>query len=126
MTLEQVNSTFVYKTDEEKYGIKEYWDELDGGEGDCESYSITLKRHVKEFKYYTYWYCKLGGAGHCVLVDSSEQYIIDNNTQKVLSILDYKKAYDVTNLKPYKSYELVWKFTSAFFIKQYFKLTNKL
>jgi hypothetical protein len=120
MTLIELNSKYIYVTDEERYGINEYWNELeyDGINfwGDCESYAITIKRYIKGFEDYNYYYCKLNGVGHCLLVSPDELYCIDNNVKRKIPLNLYESTYIVDGLRPYKWYELWWKFSTAYLI----------
>ncbi len=126
MTLQEINKRFIYATDKDLTGFSEAWlglQEIDGKlMGDCEDYAITLKREVAGFHNWNYWYCKLNGEGHCILVSQSGLNVIDNNIKNPISMETYLDIYDITNLRPYKWYELMWKLTSAWFIKQYLKL----
>ena len=131
MTLQQLNNKFRYKTDKEQYGISEYWEELktspDGYMyGDCETYSITLKRRVDGFQNWKYWYCKLNDGGHCVLVSPDGSTVIDNNIQKPIMPIEYIDMYTITNFRKYKWYELLWKFGSAKVIGLWFKYISKM
>lgn len=128
MALQEFNIKWKYKTDLEKYGVKELWEEPKPNsngeyESDCESYAIFLKRNIYNFKDWNYYYCKLNGEGHCLLSDGD--MMIDNNTQKVHGIHWYKDTYNITNLRKYKWYELIWKFGTAKIILMYLRLKGK-
>lgn len=103
MTLKDVNKRFIYKLDIEQFRVKELWtglQEVDGKlVGDCEDYCITLKRNVKEFKDYEYYYCKLNGIGHCILYKNGN--VIDCNIKSVVTLGHYLKIYGMTELKKY-------------------------
>jgi len=124
MRLYEVNRKFEYMPDRMQYGFKEVWLPLQnvGGRliGDCESYAITLKQEVDEYYLWQYHYCKINGNGHCVLV--CKDMVIDNNIRRPISLQKYKQAYEITGLRPYRWYELVWKFASAWVLKQWIKL----
>ena len=111
MTLAEVNSRFVYKTDTNQYGRVEHWATLsevgDKLVGDCESYALHLKKYVPEFKDYDLYHCKLGGEGHCIL--SNGFIMIDNNTQRRLALYKYMEDYKVTDLRKYWKIEVLWK-----------------
>lgn len=117
MTLKELNSRFIYKLDSDQFGISEVWSgliEKDGKlYGDCEDYAITLKREAQGFQNWDYWYCKLNGGGHCILVSPDRSSAIDNNTQRVVSLDTYLDMYVVTDLRQYRWYELLLKFMSA-------------
>ena len=130
MTLQQLNNKFRYKTDKEQYGISEYWEELktspDGYMyGDCETYSITLKRRVDGFEDWNYYYCTLNGYGHCVLVSPDGLTVIDNNIQSPISLETYY-MYDIEHFRKYTELELLWKFGSAKVIGLWFKYISKM
>lgn len=104
MTLEEVNSKYHYKSDKEKYGTSlDVWEipeEIDGViESDCESYCRLLKAKVEWFKDWDYWYCKLEGVGHCVLMKDGQ--VIDCNVQDVISLDRYCMMYRVEGFKKY-------------------------
>jgi predicted transglutaminase-like cysteine proteinase len=115
MTLNELNSRFVYKLDSEQFGFNEVWlglQDVNGKlVGDCEDYAISVKNKVSGFKNWNYYWCKLNGEGHCILSNGVD--MIDNNVQRMTSLDNYKKMYEVTELRPYRWYELVWKFSSA-------------
>jgi len=123
MTLQEFNKNWTYKTDKEKFGIEEYWeepvpDENGKYESDCESYAIFVKRNILGFQHWKYYYCKLNGNGHCVLISEFGNLVIDNNIQTPTDLEDYKiemerRSAVITELRPYKWYELLWKFGSA-------------
>lgn len=126
MTLQGINKRFVYAKDKDLTGFNEAWlglQEVDGKlKGDCEDYAITLKREVQGFKSWNYWYCKLNGIGHCILVSPSGQTVIDNNIRVAINIEAYMNTYSISELRPYTKIELLWKFTQAWFIKQWLKV----
>lgn len=123
MTLSEINKAFVYKTDKEQYGFNEVWLPLQNVNGklvgDCESYAITLKNEIKEFKDWDYWYCELNGDGHCILVNKEKTLMIDNNTKEVISLYSFEKIYRVENLRKYSKIELLYKFFLAKIIKMW-------
>jgi hypothetical protein len=125
MTLDEINNRFVYVTDKEQYGVSEYWEEgtvaSDGNMYmDCESYAITCKKHIEDFKDWNYYWCRMNGDGHCILSNGVD--MIDNNVQRVISLDKYKKMYDVTELRAFKWYELMWKFGSAKVLSVWLKI----
>jgi predicted transglutaminase-like cysteine proteinase len=115
MTLDELNRRFVYKLDSEQFGFNEVWlglQDVDGKlVGDCEDYAISVKNKVPGFKDWNYYWCRMNGEGHCILSNGVD--MVDNNVQRVISLDKYKKMCEVTELRPYKWYELVWKFGSA-------------
>lgn len=125
MTLEEINSKFVYKTDKEQFGVEELWTGLqevdDKLVGDCEDYAITLKNNVEEFKDWDYWYCKLNGTGHCVLVSSDTKFIIDNNCKITVELASYKDKYSITNLKKYNLIRIWYSFSKAYITQLFTK-----
>lgn len=78
--LEVLNAKFEYTTDQVQYGAYEYWAELDLNrdkvKGDCEDYSLTIK---KEFGGMIY-ICKYKNDGHAILKLPNGQWI--DNIQK--------------------------------------------
>jgi hypothetical protein len=128
MTLEEINNRFVYVTDKEQYGVDEYWEEgtiaSDGNMYmDCESYAITCKKYIEDFKDWDYYWCRMNGEGHCILSNGVD--MIDNNVQRVTSLDKYKKVYEVTELRQYRWYELMWKFGSAKVLSVWLKILGK-
>jgi predicted transglutaminase-like cysteine proteinase len=124
MTLEDINRRFLYITDKARYGVEEYWNPLEESDGnlygDCESYAITLKREVSLFEDWNYYWCRMNGEGHCILSNGVD--MIDNNVKQVTSLGKYKKMYDVTELRAFKWYELMWKFGSAKVLSVWLKI----
>lgn len=113
MTLKELNQKFEYVTDSTQYGRVEHWAELEemNGKlyGDCESYAITLKKNVPEFKDWDYWYCKISSGGHCILRNGSK--VIDNNCQSVMSWESYLNRYSPTKVSKYTKIGLWYRFT---------------
>jgi predicted transglutaminase-like cysteine proteinase len=126
MTLDTINSKFTYVTDKEMWGVDEYWCGLmeSDGElwGDCEDYAITLKNNIIQFKEWKYYWCKMNGQGHCILVNPQETLMIDNNTKEITFINDFERVYTITELRPYTKLELLWKFTQAKVLSVWFKI----
>jgi hypothetical protein len=52
-------------------------------------------------------------------------FVIDNNTKRVVHLGEYLKIYNITDLRPYKWYELLWKFGTAKVIKIYLKARGR-
>lgn len=109
MTLEEFNDKYRYKSDLEKYGTSlDVWEipeEVDGRiESDCESYCRYLKNKLEWFKDWEYWYCKLDGVGHCVLI--KDGMIIDCNVKDVVSLDTYCKVYNVSGFKKYSLFTI--------------------
>lgn len=119
MTLEQFNKQYKYKADLEKYNTSlfDVWEipKLENGiyYGDCESYCRFLKENIEEFKDWDYYYCKLNGIGHCVLIYKGK--IIDCNIQKVVSIESYTMMYNITYLKKYSCLTVLFKILFSIF-----------
>lgn len=112
MTLSEVNSKYRYLSDDVKYNTKfDVWEipeEVDGViESDCESYARLLKSKVGMFKDWDYWYCKLNGIGHCVLIKNND--VIDCNVREVLTLDQYCKMFTVTELSKYSTFEVISK-----------------
>lgn len=105
MTLEEFNKKYIYKSDKEKYNTSlfDIWEipkEVNGKiEADCESYCRFIKVNIEWFKDWEYWYCKLDGIGHCVLIKGG--MIIDCNIRDVVSLDSYCKMYRVEGFKKY-------------------------
>lgn len=109
MTLEEFNKVYRYKKDIDKFGFNEVWEvpkiEDDGYVyGDCESYCRYLKKNIEWFKDWEYWYCKLNGNGHCVLI--KDGMIIDCNVKDVISLDTYCKMYNVIGFKKYSLFTI--------------------
>jgi predicted transglutaminase-like cysteine proteinase len=127
MTLEELNSRFEYKLDSEQFGFNEVWlglQDVDGKlVGDCEDYAISVKNEVPGFKNWNYYWCRMNGEGHCILSNGVD--MIDNNVKQVTSLDEYKKMYEVTELRAFKWYELVWKFSSTKVLSVWLKILGK-
>lgn len=113
LNLEQFNNQYKYKTDKEKFGFFEVWDipklQDDGFYyGDCEDYCIFLKHNFDEFEHWDYYYCTLDNQGHCVLI--KDNWIIDCNSQKVMSLFEYQNKYKVYDFKKYNWFVVLSKF----------------
>lgn len=113
MTLAQFNKQYKYRSDKEKYNTSlfDVWEipKLEDGfyYGDCESYARFLKENIEEFEDWDYYYCKLNGVGHCVLIYKGK--IIDCNIQKVVSLYYYESIYNITELKKYSCLTILFK-----------------
>lgn len=112
MTLEEFNNKYVYMTDKDKYGITEVWEipkpSADGFiYADCESYCRYLRNNIEGFSDWDYYYCELGGNGHCILIKGSE--VIDCNIKKVVLLDEYCKLYNVRIFKKYSKFVIVSK-----------------
>lgn len=120
MKLEYFNSNYIYQTDKEKFGFLEVWDipkpQNDGKYyGDCEDYVIFLKHNIDQFEEWNYYSCLLDGIGHCVLIKNEK--IIDCNCKKVMTIIDYKNIYNVSNFKKYGVFTVFSKFVVGKIVK---------
>jgi predicted transglutaminase-like cysteine proteinase len=118
---------YKYMTDKEQYGIAEYWEEPKLNEDgmyvcDCESVAIWIKKNVAMFDDWDYYWCRLNGEGHCILVSPCGSMMIDNNTKKVTLLSQYERMYTITELRPYTKLELLWKFGSAKVLKLWFQI----
>ena len=107
MTLSHINKNYIYKTDQNQFGRVEYWQVMKPNEkgqyiGDCEDYCLTLKKLIPQFKDWDLYFCKINGNGHCILYKNGD--VIDCNCKIILSIEQYTKIYNVTNLKKYNSF----------------------
>lgn len=103
-----------HKSDKEKFNTSLYlWEVIKANEqgvheGDCESYCRTLKHLDNQFKDWNYYYCKLNGAGHCVLMKNNS--IIDCNCQTIILFDKYSEIYNVSDFKEYGRFTTVSKF----------------
>lgn len=102
MTLDEFNKLYRYKSDASVHGRIEHWTIIepdDGGlyKGDCEDYCMTLKDKVNGFENGDYYFCKLDGVGHCVLV--LDDKIIDCNVKKLITYDSYNSLFNVTDFK---------------------------
>lgn len=100
-----MNAIFQYISDEEKYGVKEFWIILNGRkiEGDCEDYSLALLRMLEKSTFNSLkalWtgkanmhYVTYNGEGHAML--EYNKYWIDN-IQK-----EWKGKYSIFDGKHY-------------------------
>jgi len=129
VTLEQFNKQYKYKSDLEKYctSLFDVWEipKLENGiyYGDCESYCRFLKENIEQFKNWSYYYCKLNGVGHCVLIYKGK--IIDCNVQKVVSLESYCMMYNITDLKKYGVFMVLFKILFSMAYVSYKELIKK-
>lgn len=112
MTLQEFNKMYKYQSDIDKYGFSEVWEiprVSDDGfvYADCESYARYLKNRIPEFKDWNYYYCKLDGVGHCVLVKDND--VIDCNIKRVVSLEQYYRMFTITGLVKYNMFVLASK-----------------
>lgn len=112
MTLQEFNKMYKYQSDIDKYGFSEVWEiprVSDDGfvYADCESYARYLKNRIPEFKDWNYYYCKLDGVGHCVLVKDND--VIDCNIKRVVSLEQYYRIFTITGLVKYNMFVLASK-----------------
>ena len=124
MTLKEFNKKYKYVSDSEKYNFSEVWAEPkeENGvyEGDCEDYCIYLKRNVEGFEDWNYYYCKINGEGHCVLMKDDK--VIDCNIKSVTTFEKYCKIYKVTEFKKYNWFTI---FSKLLFAK-IFKIIGRI
>lgn len=108
---------YKYQSDLEKYGTSlDIWEVITPGSdgvyrGDCESYCRTLKNLDSVYKDWDYYYCKLYEEGHCLLY--KDGYVIDCNTQRIVSYEDYCRMYQVTEFRKYNWFTVVSKILFA-------------
>ena len=101
---------YEYQSDLEKYGTSlDIWEIISPDangvyRGDCESYCRTLKSIDNVYKDWDYYYCKLDGVGHCVLI--KDGMIIDCNVKDVVSLDTYCKVYNVSGFKKYSLFTI--------------------
>lgn len=112
MTLEQFNKKYRYMSDKEKYSTSlDIWEipklEDDLYKSDCESYCRFLKAKIKGFEDWDYYYCKLGGNGHCILYKNGD--VIDCNIRGIVTLEQYSILYKPTNLKKYNWFTVLSK-----------------
>ena len=115
LDLEELNNKYSYLSDGNKYKTKfDIWELPEANangefQGDCESYCRLLKNNTKEFKDWSYYYCKLNNEGHCVLFKNGN--IIDCNIRRVVSFDQYCKffRYNVTDFKKYNKLQILSK-----------------
>ena len=106
MTLDELNSKFVYKPDYKQYGRVEYWTVMKEDEdgkmyGDCEDYALTAQAMIDEYGDWDLYYVELkDGAGHCVLY--KDGYVLDN----ILRVPTIKGAY--RNIVGYNTFRKFW------------------
>lgn len=124
MDLKEFNSKYVYKSDKEKYNtnldIWEIPEEINGKiEGDCESYCRFLKNNIEGFKDWDYYYCKLKGNGHCILSKNGD--VIDCNIKYIVTLEQYCKIYEVSDLKKYNPFVVFSKILFSKIFLMYYK-----
>lgn len=92
-----VNTSTLYKTDQQQYGKVEYWTPANiGGAGDCEDYSLAKRNLLLEMGWSKSDVCLVGctaetGAGHCVLfvkTNDAGWVVLDNRTDELLKPFD--------------------------------------
>lgn len=125
MTLQEFNKKYSYKSDFDKYNtsIFDIWEipkEINGKiESDCESYARFLKSKIYGFNDWNYYYCKLNGEGHCVLIKNTD--VIDCNVRQIVSIEEYCRMFNITELRQYSVFQV----TSKIIVTQIFLLWIK-
>lgn len=115
-TLQEFNKIYRYKSDFDKYSTNlDIWEvpEIVNGfvHSDCESYCRFLKSKIKGFEDWEYYYCKLGGNGHCILYKNGD--VIDCNSRVVMSLDQYSRIYSITELKKYSWFVIASKIAFA-------------
>lgn len=112
MTLDQLNKNYIYTSDTIKFKRVEHWEimtpDADGKyRGDCEDYVLTLKAKIDGFSNIDLYYCKIFGNGHCIGIRNG--MIIDCNAKRWLDIHEYTAQYQMTDLKKYTWFILLFK-----------------
>lgn len=126
MLLDEFNRRYKYISDKEKYNtFLDIWEvpklEQDGFYyGDCESYCRFLKAHIEWFKDFEYYYCKLDGVGHCVLI--KDNLIIDCNIKQPVSLEVYSSTFKVSEFRKYPVLQVL----SKILVTQGFLLWKRL
>ena len=115
MTLKEFNKKYKYQSDKERFNTSlDIW-ELSKDEdiirADCESYCRFLKNNIDEFSDWDYYYCKLSGNGHCVLIKDKD--IIDCNSRSIMSITEYSLRYNILDFKKYNWFVVASKIAFA-------------
>lgn len=124
MNLEEFNSKYKYKSDKDKFNFIEVWEipklQEDGFYyGDCESYCRFLKKNIAQFKDWDYYYCKLKGNGHCILSKNGD--VIDCNIKYIVTLEQYCKIYEVSDLKKYNPFVVFSKILFSKLFLMYYK-----
>lgn len=124
MTLEEFNKLYKYKTDKDKFNFIDVWEIPEPSEdgfiyADCESYCRYLKENFDKFEEWYYYYCKLDGIGHCVLIKNTD--VIDCNIRQIVSIDEYYMMFNVTELRPFTKFQVM----SKIIVAQIFLLWRK-
>lgn len=119
MELQEVNDKYTYITDKEKFNTSlDIWEILgeDNWKGDCESYCLTLKAKISQFKDWELWYCKINGNGHCILYKNGD--VIDCNIKKIIPLEQYYILFKISDLKKYHWFVILSKklFTRGFLV----------
>lgn len=110
--LQDFNNKYRYISDTTKFGRVEHWTvikpDADGlYRGDCEDYVLTLKDKIDGFADIDLFYCRINGNGHCVGVRGN--MIIDCNARAWMDIESYTRTYNMTDLKKYNWFVLLFK-----------------
>lgn len=124
---------YIYQSDLDKYGtLLDIWEVISPDangvyRGDCESYCRTLKKLDSVYKDWDYYYCKLDGVGHCVLIkgDSTTGIIEDCNCQMPMSIDKYKEIYSVSGFMKYSKFQVISKIILANLFLMYRSIREK-
>lgn len=97
-----VNERITYVSDQEHYGIPDYWVMFPGdGKGDCEDYAITKMELMRLGGYPTVAYARIRGVmagiqGHAileVLLPSGEIAFLDNNANVLMTRQELERHY---------------------------------
>lgn len=115
MNLKELNNKYIYQADKERFSTSlDIWELPKDNNviyADCESYCRFLRNIIEEFKNYDYYYCRINGSGHCILI--KDDNVIDCNVKKVVSLLEYQSMFVVTELKKYNWFVIASKIAFA-------------
>lgn len=133
-SLNILNERFHYVSDEQEHGTNEYWTTMpieDVMRGDCEDYSLTLLKIIKDnstfkmmfevlFGDADLWYVKVpqadgSEAGHCVL--EYDGHFVDNNFRNYVAKSTMEKRARYRFRYKYDVLQLTAKYAQHLFIK---------
>lgn len=85
----EVNASVAWMSDQQQFGVPEFWCEARGGFDDCDGYALLKRALLKEKGFdedkihiATCWINTIADdTGHCVLIVETDkgQFILDNN-----------------------------------------------
>lgn len=115
MKLEEFNKKYTYMSDKERFNTTlDIWElpkDADRIYADCESYCRFVKNNVEGYSDWDYYYCKLNGIGHCILIKDDE--VLDCNCLKPMNIETYTRIFNVTNISEYNWFVIFSKIAFA-------------